>query len=150
MDKLELKKNLYNICLSRQNEMIFHLKDLMAEAQQSANEYGSPKDRYDSYRMQLLRKRDMYGIQLENAIIEMNILKRIDVSKINNEVGFGAVVVTNDKKLFISISMGKIDFENEVYYAVSVKVPFFEAIKWKKKGDIFVFNGIQNQIIDVY
>ena len=150
MDKLEFKKNLYNICLKHQNDVITNLKDLIADVQQMAKEYGAPKDRYDSYRMQLSGKRDMYVVQHEKAVAELEILKKIDISKINKEISFGSVVITKDQKLFISISLGKISFENETYFAISVKVPFYEVIKGKKKGDVFVFNGKQNQIIEIF
>ncbi len=150
MDKSELKKNLFSLCYARQNEMIMHLKELIADAQQMANEYGQPKDRYDSYRMQLLRKRDMYGQQLEKAMAELDVLKKIDVSRNSKVVEFGSVVFTNDQKLFISISLGKIEFGDDFYYAVSVKVPFYDVIKGKKKGSSFVFNGKQNQIVDLF
>lgn len=150
MDNLELKKNIFHFCLTRQNEMIIHFNELIADVQQMANEYGGPKDRYDSYRMQLSSKRDMYVVQLEKAMADLEVLKKIDISKVNKVVEFGTVVITNDQKLFISISQGKIDFENEIYYAVSVKVPFYEAIKGKKKGASFVFNGKQNEIVEVF
>lgn len=150
MDKSEFKKNLYSICYARQNEMIAHLKELIADSQQMANEYGQPKDRYDSYRMQLLRKRDMYAQQLEKAMAELDILKKIDTERISKVVEFGAVVHTKDQKLFISISLGKLDCEGETYYAVSVKVPFFDVIKGKKKGSEFVFNGKASQITEVF
>ncbi|MFZ4399078.1 MAG: hypothetical protein ACOYO1_03500 [Bacteroidales bacterium] len=150
MNKPDIKKKLFDTCLQHQNEVVNNLKELMSEAQQSANDYGMPKDRYDSYRMQILRKRDMYGQQLEKALEEINILKKIDISKENKEVGFGSIIITTDQKLFISISIGKIDIENETYYAVSVKVPFYEVIKGKKKGDFFEFRGKQNQILEVF
>ncbi len=150
MNKLEIKKKLFEACLNHQNEVVANLKDLMNDAQQSANDYGMPKDRYDSYRMQLLRKRDMYGQQLEKALEEIDILKKIDISKENKEISFGSVVITNDQKLFISISLGKIEVEGETYYAVSVKVPFYEAIKGKKKGNTFDFRDKQNHVVEVF
>ena len=149
MNKPELKKKLFDACMHHQNEVVENLKELMSDAQQSANDYGMPKDRYDSYRMQLLRKRDMYGQQLEKALEEIEILKKIDISKESKEVGFGSVVITNDQKLFISISIGKIEIEGESYYAVSVKVPFYEVIKGKREAYNFEFRGKQNQIIEV-
>ena len=150
MNKLEIKKKLFDTCINRQNEVINNLKDLMKDAQESANDYGMPKDRYDSYRMQILRKRDMYGQQLEKALEEIDILKKIDISKENKEVSFGSVVITDEQKLFISISIGKIDVEGETYYAVSVKVPFYEVIKGKKQGDTFEFRGKQNKVLEVF
>jgi len=150
MNKLEIKKKLFDACMSHQIEVVENLKDLMSDAQQSANDYGMPKDRYDSYRMQILRKRDMYGQQLEKALEEISILKKINISTENIEVGFGSVVFTDDQKLFISISLGKIEIEKETYYAVSVKVPFYEVIKGKKKGSTFEFRGKENQILEVF
>jgi len=150
MDKLDFKKNLYNLCLERQNEIINHFKSLMEETQQSANEYGPPKDRYDSYRMQLLRKQDMYAQQLEKALAESDTLNKVDISKIYDKVCFGSVVYTNDQKLFISVSLGKVEFNENIFYAVSVKVPFYNVIKDKKIGETFVFNGKNNQILDIF
>ncbi|MFZ4412541.1 MAG: hypothetical protein ACOYOV_05620 [Bacteroidales bacterium] len=150
MKKLELKEKLLDACMLHQNEVVGNLKELMLDAQQSANDYGMPKDRYDSYRMQLLRKRDMYGQQHEKAMEEIDILKKINISKENNEVNFGSVVITDEQKLFISISIGKIELEGETYYAVSVKVPFYEVIKGKKKGDSFDFRGKQNHVLEVF
>lgn len=150
MDKISIKKNLFEKCLLFQNEVINNLKNLMSEAQQSANEYGPPKDRYDSYRMQLLRKRDMYGQQLEKAINEFELLKKLNTNTIFKEVCFGSVVFTKTQKLFISISVGKIELDGDIYYAVSGKVPFYESIKGKKKNDNFTFRDEKNQIIDVF
>jgi septation ring formation regulator EzrA len=150
MNKLEIKKKLFDACLHHQNEVIENLKELMSDAQESANDYGMPKDRYDSYRMQLLRKRDMYGQQLEKALEEIVILKKIDISKENKDVSFGAVVITDAQKLFISISLGKIEIEGETFYAVSVKVPFYDVIKGKKKGNTFDFRAKQYKVVDVF
>ena len=129
MENHEIKKKLFEDCVKQQTDIIENLKSLMAEDQESANEYGQPKDRYDSYRMQLLRKRDMYGQQLERALEEQAVLKRIDIYKPISEVGFGAVVITDDQKLFIAVSTGKIVIENEVYHTISIKVPFLSGYK---------------------
>ncbi len=150
MNKTEIKKKLFDACLDRQNMVIENLKELMKESQQSANDYGMPKDRYDSFRMQLLHKRDMYGQQLDKALEELSILKKIDVSIENKEVSFGAFVITDAQKLFISISLGKIEMDGEIFYAVSVKVPFYEVIRGKKKGNIIDFRGKQYKVIEVF
>jgi len=150
MNKLEIKKKYFDACLHHQNQIIENLKELMNDSQQSANDYGMPKDRYDSYRMQLLHKRDMYGQQLEKALEELTILKKVDISKEYNDVSFGAIVITDEQKLFISISLGKIEIEGETFYAVSVKVPFYDVIKGKKKGNTIDFRGKLYKILDVF
>jgi len=150
MEKQEIKKKLIDDCYTNINSSIESLKLQMAETQESANDYGQPKDRYDSYRMQLLRKRDMYGQQLDNAMTELAVLKRIDPNKISNEVSFGSVVITDDQKLFVAISMTKIHVGEDVYYPISIKVPFFQSIKGLKSGDKFSFNNKEHFIKDVF
>ena len=122
----------------------------MSEAQQSANEYGAPRDRYDSYRMQLLRKKDMYAQQMEKAMTEILALEKIDVNTEMNKVGFGSVVITKEQKIFISIGVGKLIVENENYLAISLMVPLAQAIVGKQKGDVAEFNGKKIEILEVY
>ena len=99
------------------------------DAQHSANEYGQPKDRYDSFRMQLLRKKDMLGQQLQKINAEFIGLKKINTKTMMDKVSFGTIVITNDQKLFISIGLGKLEFGKDTYFAISPNVPLFEAMK---------------------
>lgn len=147
MKKIKIK--LIEVCKVMQKENIEHLKSVMDEAQNSANEYGMPKDRYDSYRAQLLRKRDMFAKQYNIAIEQMNILEKIDVDIKHNVVQFGSIVFTKNKKLFISSSLGEVAFKNDIFFAISPNVPFYNAIKGLKIGDSFEFRGEKDEIIDI-
>ena len=150
MEKQEIKKKLIDDCYTNINSIIESLKLQMSDTQESANDYGQPKDRYDSYRMQLLSKRDMYVQQLDNAMAELSVLKRIDPNKISTEVGFGSVVITDDQKLFVAISMTKIHVGEDIYFPISIKVPFFQSIKGLKTGDMFSFSNKEHFIRDVF
>jgi len=150
MAHLELKQKLVDECRKQQQKIIDNLRSVMSEAQQSANEYGTPKDRYDSYRMQLLRKKDMYAQQLEKAMTEFLALEKIDAKNEMNKVGFGSLVITKDQKIFISIGIGKLIVENENYLAVSLMVPLSQSIVGKQKGDVAEFNGKKIEILDVF
>ena len=150
MNDLELKKELIKTCLDYQNKSAENLIVVMREAQQSANDYGQPKDRYDSYRTQLLRKRDMFGNQLKKVNHEIAILEKIDISHKNNTVSFGAVVITDAQKLFVSIGIGKIEFMNEIYYVISTLVPFYKAMAGLKQGDVFNFRGKEIKILKLF
>ena len=150
MDKLLFKKKLVGICTMAQNNVVEHAKSRMDEAQNSANEYGQPQDRYDSYRTQMLGKRDMFAKQYCRAMDERNVLDRIDLVEENKTVAFGSVVITEDQKLFISISLGKIDVDGEDYFAISPLVPLFKAFEGLKKGDTFEFNGKRQKISDLF
>ncbi len=150
MDKLSFKKKLVDACITAQDQVVEHAKLRMDEAQESANEYGQPQDRYDSYRTQMLSKRDMFAKQYCKAVDERNVLDRIDMNEENESISFGSIVITNDQKLFISISLGKIIVDGEEYFAISPLVPLYKSLEGLKKGDIFEFNGKQRTIEDHY
>jgi transcription elongation GreA/GreB family factor len=150
MTHLELKQNLVEECKRLQQKVIDNLRHEMNEAQQSANEYGPPKDRYDSYRMQMLRKKDMFGQQLDKAQNELYALEKIELKKEINVAEYGSVIITDDHKYFISIGLGKIVFNEEIYLAISGMVPIAKALAGKKKGDVAEFNGKKMKVIDVF
>jgi transcription elongation GreA/GreB family factor len=150
MDKLELKRKLVEECRQQLQKTVNNLQSAMDEAQQSANEYGPPKDRYDSFRMQQLRKKDMFGQQIKKSLDELYALEKIDLKTEMIKAGFGAVVLTNEQKIFISIGLGKLTLDNEIYYAVSVHVPLALALEGKQKGDIYEINGKKLEILDVF
>ena len=146
MDKLLFKKKLVETCITAQDRVVEHAKQRMDEAQESANEYGQPQDRYDSYRTQMLGKRDMFAKQYCKAVEERNVLDRIDLNEENKKISFGSVVITSDQKLFISISLGKISLDGEEYFAISPLVPLYKALEGLKKGDSYEFNGKKRMI----
>jgi len=71
MELIEIKIRVHQKCIEKQKEILENAKAAMDDAQKVANEYGQPKDRYDSFRTQLLRKRDLFAQQYEKAIKEM-------------------------------------------------------------------------------
>jgi len=144
-----LKYNLVEKCIQILNERADNAKKAMEELQQSANEYGLPKDRYDSFRAQVLRKRDLFAEQYQKTIDEMELIKKINPEKKNEKIEFGSLVITNKQKLFVSVSLGKIELGNEVYYAISAQVPIYKAIQNKKAGDKFEFNGNKFEILEI-
>jgi transcription elongation GreA/GreB family factor len=150
VDKLAYKKKLLDKCLEEHVKLEEHNKEIMNEAQETANESEQTQDLYDSYRTQLLQKRDMFAKQLQKIIEERIVLERIDVTELHDKVKFGSVVVTDKQKMFISIGMGKIQFDNEEFIIISPMVPIFKAMEGKKKGDKFRCNQNEFTILDVF
>jgi len=122
----------------------------MSEAQKSANEYGQPKDRYDSYRTQLLRKRDLFSKQLREAIKQMDIIRKVDPAITADRASFGAIVKTNAQIVFIAVGLGKIHHAGTDYFVISPQVPIFEAMRDKQKGEEFSFRGNTQTIMDIF
>jgi hypothetical protein len=149
MKLLELKKILLSACLDEIDEKTASLQKAMDDAQQSANDYGQPKDRYDSYRAQLLRKRDMLGQQLQKLLQQRDVLERLDPEKISTSVGFGSVVITDKQKIFVSIGLGKKIINGEEYFIISGGVPFYKSIEGKMAGEDFEFRGQKYRILEI-
>jgi len=149
MEFIELKVNIYHKCLEKQKEILENSKAAMDEAQRAANEYGAPKDRYDSFRTQLLRKRDLYAEQYEKALKEFGYLTKINPENQQKLVEVNALVITNKQKLYISISLGKIETSEGDFFVVSPLAPIFQSLKGKKVGESIVFNGQKIEIKDV-
>ena len=150
MDKRLIKKQLYEKCISIQLSKIKNIEATMEDAQNSANEYGPQSDLFDSHIMQLIGNRDMYAQQLE---VEMNLLEtlyKMDITIQHEVAAFGSIVITDMQKVFVSIGLGKVQLENDVYYAISLQVPFYQAMKGLKKGDVFDFRGKKVKILDVF
>lgn len=150
MDKRIIKKRLLEQCLELVQKKIGHLEMAMAEAESSANEYGPQSDIYDSQIMQIIGDRDMYAGQLKTEMDMLETLYKIDVNTTHDEVEFGSIVETESQKIFIAIGLGKLTIENTVYYAISTKVPFYLAMKGRRKGDAFEFRGNKFTILDIY
>lgn len=149
MEFIELKVNIYHKCLEKQKEILENSKAAMDEAQRAANEYGAPKDRYDSFRTQLLRKRDLYAEQYEKALKEFGYLTKINPENQQKIVEVNALVITNKQKLYISIGLGKIETSEGDFFVVSPLAPIFQSLKGKKVGESIVFNGQKIEIKDV-
>lgn len=141
MELLKLKKGLLSACLTEIDDRAESLRRVMEDAQQSANDYGQPKDRYDSYRTQLLRKRDLFGLQLQKILEQQALLEKVNPNKEHDQVGFGSLVITNKQKIFITVGLGKLEYNGEEYFVISPGVPFHKAMEGMKIGDSFEFRG---------
>jgi hypothetical protein len=150
MEKFTLKTLLVEACRNKLIDSTNNLKAAMDDLQQQSNEYGAPKDRYDSFRTQLLRRRDMLAQQLQKEFTELSILDRIDLKKTVSSVQFGAIVITDGQDFFVSVGLGKVELEGESYYAISAQVPVYQSLSGKTKGDFAEFRGRKIAIKDVF
>ena len=150
MDKKEIKRRLHERCLDLHMTKVKRLETAVEEAENSANDYGPQSDIYDSQKMQMIIDRDMYASQLQNEMSLLETLYKIDPLITNTKVEFGCVVETDSQKLYVAIGLGKVTIDAGEFYVISTKVPIYDAIKGKQKGDTFEFRGIQQIIRDIY
>ena len=144
-----IKEKLLARCIELKEESKSNTLAAMNDAQQSANEYGAPKDRYDSFRAQLMRKRDMLAQQLAAVEEELRHLMQMKASNISVKVEAGALVTLESQTLYILAGLGKVILDEKTYYVVSPIVPLVTAMKGLKKGDSFNFRGTGMKILDI-
>jgi hypothetical protein len=131
-------------------EKVRRLEAAMDEVEKIALEYEQPSDDFDSHKMELIGSRDMYAKQLNLEMDLLETINKIDLNLDHKVVEFGSVVVTDMQKVFIAIGLGKVMVENDTYYAISLQVPFYQAMKGLKKGDTFDFRDRKIKILDVF
>ena len=105
---------------------------------------------FDSSRSELLRERDIYAEQLQKAVDDIHILKKVSFDGLEDKVEFGAVVITNRQKMFIALGLGKVEVDDDTYFVISKDVPIYKAMEGLKKGDSFEFNNMKFEIEDVF
>lgn len=149
MELKVIKEKLTAKCIEQQTEVIRQLEQEIADAQKMANDYGQPKDRYDAFRTKLMRQIEMFAGQLDKAKMVLNTLQILPLNKELSKVEFGALVITNKQRLFVSAGLGKIELDGDTYFAISPQVPVFNALKDKKAGDKIDFNGNSIEILEV-
>jgi hypothetical protein len=149
-DRLTLKQKVLDACFDQQNKVMQNLKVVMEEVADSAEEYGLPKDLYDSYRNQMMSKREMFAQQLQKIQDQVEILRRVDMSRTYNSARFGAIVITESQRLFIAAGIGKIVADGLEYFVISAMVPFYSAIDGKKAGETYEFRGKKEKILEVF
>ncbi len=149
-ENLSLKTKIIEACKQQQLTTVANLQREMDDHQQQANDYGAPRDRYDAFRSQMLRRRDIFAEQLQKATEELFTLDKIKPNEVKTRVEFGALVTTDKQKLFIATSIGKLTIANEVYYCISPGVPVYKALEGLKAGDTANFNNTTIRIIDVF
>jgi hypothetical protein len=150
MNYTDFRAKIINTCVDKLNLSIKDANEVIKDIEQSVQEYGPPKDRYDSFKTQLARRRDLLSEQIQKAWEEIEIIKRIDPDKVEHTAGFGAMVITTKQQLFISVGMGKFEIDGKAWHAVSPTVPICQALAGLKRGDSFQFRDEKISIVEVF
>lgn len=144
------KSELVSVCIKHIEQQASVIKKMMDEAQQQSNEYGQPKDRYDSFRTKILRQRDMYAQQYQNLADQTILLQQIPTESVFDKVQFGSIVKTDKSLMFVAAAIGKVVFNGQTVFVISVSAPIFAAMNGLKAGNSFIINQIKQNILEIY
>ncbi|MDP3461438.1 MAG: hypothetical protein Q8S18_01480 [Bacteroidales bacterium] len=148
MLNVDYKKKLIHHCIQLQQDSYQVILTSMNESQAEANAYGPPKDRYDGFRNQQLRKGQLFEKQAGQVLQNLKALNIIGETSLS-KVDFGALVETDRMLFFISIGIGLIDFEGKKVAVISTQVPIYKVMHALKSDDKFSFAGNTHTIISI-
>lgn len=142
---MQLKKALFNYCLHQVEEQIKALEntlqsyrnDLHSETKSSAG------DKHETGRAMLQLEMEKVGKQHLEVLEKEKTLQKIDVTVSSKVVCLGTLVFTDKINYFLSVSLGKITIEDEIFFAISPSSPIGKLMLGKSKGEKVSFNGNQ-------
>lgn len=152
MNSDELKKQLHLRCLEMVNQRISVAKQTMDDAQASANqeEKSSAGDKYETGRAMAQIARDQAAQQLDEALQLKNVLDRIATASPSNKIASGSLVITDQSRFYISVSLGKVVIAREEYLAISPQAPLGKLLLGRSVGDTITFQTMTQKILEIH
>ena len=146
-----LKQQLLAECKRYVASRIATANQSMVNAQEAANEEGksSVGDKYETGRAMMQIERDKAAQQLDEAFKLKNIIDHISIEAVSGKIMLGSLVITNSKKIFISIGMGKMTLDGEEFLVVAPASPLGKALMGLKANDEIVFNKERLTILQI-
>lgn len=144
------KQEIYNTCLERQEELVSNFRSKVNDLNQdlfARDTIPSQEDHTPAEHIDILETMDQ---ELRFLHTELNLLKSIDIESNRSMVEPGAVVVTDRRVFFISVSIEEIEVNGNKVFGISTHAPLYEKMHHLKKGESFEFNGTRYNIEDLY
>jgi hypothetical protein len=110
----------------------------------------SAGDKHETARAMVQIEIDKSEDQLKKTIDLQSELLSLNLDKEYKKIEKGCLVVTNTETFFISIGLGKILFNDSIYYAISLASPIGALLKDKVVGDKVQFNGREILVREIF
>ena len=146
-DVSQVKRHLLDSCNKYVDDRLTKLKTQIATIQESLlNETKSTAgDKHETGRAMVQLEREKTGQQLLETEKLQKIISRVNIENSSEFAKLGSLVLTSQANYFIAISAGKIEMENNVYFAISTDTPIGKLLIGKKIDERVIFNN--NEII---
>ncbi|MDO1450540.1 hypothetical protein Q0590_29965 [Rhodocytophaga aerolata] len=152
MDKLGLKKRILEESRNNQQLLRDDLRGSGQERVESVNQNDDDDftDHFESTREEVMEEVNLVAPQADAAQAQLQLLDRMEVEALHEQVKVGSVVLTDQQNFFVSTSLPVFEVEGKQYLGVSTDSPIYHAMKDKKKGDSFTLNDVQYHIKEVF
>jgi len=132
--KAAIVKQLHRLLNERKEVLINTITDLKKSRDNETK--SSAGDKFETGRAMMQAEMDRYSIQVDNTQQAINDLSQIDISKKHQKVALGSLLITTNGNYFIGIGYGKIEIEQNSYYAISLASPVGRLFKDKTVGAV--------------
>ena len=141
----DLKKELYDLCVSYVRKSMDAAELGIKEAQKASNEdtKSSAGDKYETGRAMMQQETNRNLAQLNEANKLMVALNRISTTGTATKAETGSVIITSNGNFYLTISAGSLSVNGKTYFAVSPASPVGLMLADKVAGDSFTLNGKQ-------
>jgi len=107
-------------------------------------------DKHETGRAMMHIEQEKNKIQLIKALGLKKELDHINYQKIFEQAKLGSIVTTNQGNYFLSIGLGKVRIQEDLYYAISMISPIGQLLLNKKVGEEMSFRGKTFQIKAIF
>lgn len=152
MENRVSKKQILEAGVKAQEAIINDFRSRIEELKSTGQQYAS--EQHDSGAQSMTEGTEeqaaLMSEQLLMLVEEMDKLQRIQADDDHDNVHLGSVVLTDQQRFFVSVSIERFKCAGQEYFGVSTKAPIYKAMEGKLKGETFEVNGRAFKIVDLY
>jgi transcription elongation GreA/GreB family factor len=138
-----IKKKLHSKCYKIASQKVNELSSIIQEAQDAANNEtkSSAGDKHETGRAMAQLETEKLTKQLSEALKLEQTLSQINPETEHQQVGLGSLVDTDNGSFYLTVSLGRVELENKIYFVISALSPIGKLLFTKKEKESFSFNG---------
>ncbi|AUC16596.1 3-oxoacyl-ACP synthase [Tenacibaculum sp. SZ-18] len=148
---MKIKKQLFNECKLYVEKRERTIREIMTSNKKAlfSETKSSAGDKHETGRAMLQLEMEKASQQIAVVQQMKEVLHRISTEDVSEVIRLGSLVHTNKASYYLSISIGAVAVENEMYFVISSSSPIGKLLLGKRVNDIVEFNGQQIKITQV-
>lgn len=148
---MKIKKQLFNECKLYVEKCERTIREIMTSNKKAlfSETKSSAGDKHETGRAMLQLEMEKASQQIAVVQQMKEVLHRISTEDVSEVIRLGSLVHTNKASYYLSISIGVVAVENEMYFVISSSSPIGKLLLGKRVNDIVEFNGQQIKITQV-
>jgi len=141
--KENIKQLLHQALQQKVQKQITLLQSAIQSIEESRNNEtkSSVGDKYETGRAMMQQEIFRKQEQLQQAIHLQQVLNSINSTTTSATVKLGSLVKLSQGYFYVSVGLGKVELDKEVYFAISVQSPLGKLIIGKQQGETISFRG---------